>query len=193
MQASMPNTSSEITRELKRKSLHLPGLLVPILYQQLPVLTLAGLILMSLLYYASELRRIAKRPPLPVIGYFTSRLTRSAHLDFAPMYLAIGLGLISVLFSLKEALAGALLVCLCDSLAAVVGMKFGRKNIFLTKKTYLGSLTFLMTALIVLTPWLGIKSALSIAVLSALIEAFSIEGIDNLLLPIVGALLAHYF
>ena len=186
-------TSFEFRRELERKSLHIPGLMVPFLYQWWPQLTLLALGGISLLYYFSELRRISDRTPLPLIGFLTDKLTRSTHLDLAPIYLAVGLGIAAVAFPFKAALAGALLVCLCDAVAALVGMKFGKRKIFLIKKTYLGTFAFFVMGVLVLYPLLGLKGALFTAFFSSLLEAISIEGIDNLLLPILGGGLAGYF
>jgi dolichol kinase len=178
---------------MERKSLHLPGLTVPFLYQWFPKLTILLLGSLGLLYYISELRRTAQRSPLPLIGYLTDKLTRSTHLDLAPIYLAVGLGISVMFLPFQAALSGALLVCLCDAIAAVVGMKFGKRKIFLIKKTYLGTFAFFISAILVLIPILGWKGALVTSLGSTLIEAVSIEGIDNLLLPILGGLLAQQF
>jgi dolichol kinase len=192
----LPSTSItdfEVRRELERKSLHLPGLFVPFLYQQAPFITIFGLTLISVLYYFSEVRRISKGTPLPIIGYLTDKLTRSAHLDLAPIYLAVGIGFAAMAFPFKAALAGAFLVCLCDGLAAVVGMKFGKHRIMFIKKTYLGTLAFFLAAVLSLFPLLGWQGTLITASVATLIEAMSIEGIDNLFLPILGGLLAQQF
>lgn len=186
-------SSVEVRRELERKALHLPGLLVPLVFQHAPKITVIGLGLISLFYYLSELRRISGRRPFPVIGFLSQKLTRSSHLDLAPIFLAVGLSVASVFLPFKAAMAGALLVCLCDAFAALVGMKFGRKKIFVTKKTYLGSLTFFVTAFFALLLILSWKGALITALASSLIEALSVEGIDNLLLPILGGMLAGFF
>lgn len=189
----MSFTDFEIKRELERKSLHIPGLLVPYAYQYLPYLTLGILVLVSFIYYFSELRRINKGNPLPVIGFLTNKLTRSTHLDLAPIYLALGLGIAAVVFPFKAAMAGALLVCICDAVAAVVGMRFGRKRILMIRKTYLGTGAFFIAGVLVLWPLLGIRGALLTSGVSTLVEAIAVEGIDNLFLPIVGGALAKLF
>ncbi|HEX5034126.1 MAG TPA: hypothetical protein VFW62_06565 [bacterium] len=193
MQALVSPTSTEVRRELKRKSLHLPGLLLPFAFQQAPRLSAALLAVLVVLYYIAELRRLSQKAPMPVIGYLSQALTRSAHLDLAPIFLAVGLGIASYFFPLKAALAGALLACLCDAFAALIGMKFGKTRIFFLKKTYLGTAAFFLSALLVLLPLLGWRGALITASASSVIEALSIEGVDNLLLPIFGGLIARYF
>ncbi|MDX1386461.1 MAG: hypothetical protein R3257_02650 [bacterium] len=191
--ASTSFTDFEIRRELERKSLHIPGLLVPFFYQGAPLVTILGLAAISMLYYFSEVRRISQGKPLPIIGYLTDKLTRSTHLDLAPIYLAVGLGFAAMALPFKAALAGALLVCVCDAIAALVGMKFGIRRIIFVKKTYLGTLAFFVSGVIALFPILGWKGALITAATASFIEAISIEGIDNLFLPILGGLLAKQF
>ncbi len=193
MQALASPTSTEVRRELKRKSLHLPGLFLPFAFQHSPRLSALLLAVVVVLYYISELRRLSQKAPLPVIGYLSQTLTRSSHLDLAPIFLAVGLGIASYFFPLRAALAGALLACLCDAFAALIGMKFGKTRILFLKKTYLGTVAFFISALLVLIPLLGWRGALTTALAASAIEALSIEGVDNLLLPIFGGLIARYF
>ncbi|HKY64161.1 MAG TPA: hypothetical protein VJR29_12165 [bacterium] len=167
--------------------------MLPFAFQQAPRLSAALLAVVVVLYYIAELRRLSQKAPLPVIGYLSQTLTRSAHLDLAPIFLAVGLGIASYFFPLKAAMAGALLACLCDAFAALIGMKFGKARIFFLKKTYLGTAAFFLSALLVLLPLLGWRGALVTASAASAIEALSIEGVDNLLLPIFGGLIARYF
>src|SRR5262249_34622813 len=119
--------------------------------------------------------------------------TRSEHLDLAPILLAVGLSIASHFLPLDAALAGALLACLCDAFAALIGMKFGKHKIIGLKKTYLGTLAFFISGILALVPLLGWKGALVTASVASVIEALSIEGVDNLLLPILGGLVARHF
>lgn len=193
MPASASPTSTEIQRELKRKSLHLPGLLAPFGFQYFPKLATALLAMVCVLYYAAELRRLSDKPPLPIIGYLSARLTRSSHMDLAPIFLGVGLGISSHFLPLRAAIAGALLACLCDAFAALIGMTFGKRKIFFLKKTYLGTLAFFVSGVLVLIPLLGLQGAIITALIASLIEALSIEGVDNLLLPILGGVVARHF
>jgi len=186
-------TSFEVRRELERKSLHIPGLTVPFLYQLWPKIILLALGAISVVYYFSEVRRVSKGRPLPIIGWLTDKLTRSPHLDLAPIYLAVGLGMAVVTLPFKAALAGAFLVCVCDAVAALVGMTFGKRRIFLIRKTYLGTTAFFVAGVLTLFPIIGWKGAVITAFVASIIEAISIEGIDNLFLPILGGLLAAQF
>ncbi|MDL1870653.1 hypothetical protein FBR05_00435 [Deltaproteobacteria bacterium PRO3] len=193
MSVSDSPTSTEIQRELKRKSLHLPGLLAPFAFHYYPRVSTAVTAVVCALYYIAELRRLSQKPSLPIIGYLSERLTRSSHMDLAPIFLAVGLGISAHFLPLRAAFAGALLACLCDAFAALIGMKFGVRRIFFLKKTYLGTFAFFVSAVVVLIPLLGPQGALITAMVASLIEALSIEGVDNLLLPILGGVVARYF
>ncbi|MFO1463692.1 MAG: hypothetical protein U1F66_07925 [bacterium] len=173
--------------------MHLPGLLAPFAFHYYPRLSTTLLAIVCGLYYFAELRRISEKPPLPVIGYLSERLTRSPHMDLAPIFLAVGLGIASHFLPLRAAFAGALLACLCDTFAALIGMTFGRTRIFFLKKTYLGTLAFFLSAIVALIPLLGMEGALVTAAVASVIEALSIEGVDNLLLPILGGVVARHY
>ncbi|MCB1214218.1 MAG: hypothetical protein KDK66_01955 [Deltaproteobacteria bacterium] len=194
MQAYKSTTNFEVKWELKRKLLHLPGLLVPFLYAWQPHALLVALALISALYYFSELARLKKGKSFPLLGYLGEKLSRpSSHLDLAPIYLAVGLGISLLFLPFKAALVGTLLVCFCDAVAAVTGIQWGRRRIFVLKKTYLGSFAFFISAFLSLLLLLGWPGALVTALVATLVETFSIEGIDNLLLPILGGLVAQLF
>jgi phytol kinase len=89
--------------------------------------------------------------------------------------------------------AALLHMSLADGLAAVVGTKFGRSNsytVFGNPKSLAGTLTFLVVSVIIfavlifatplyLSPWL-----ILIIFGAAVLENLSIQGVDNLLLPL---------
>jgi len=191
-QSELPS-SINVRREIFRKSLHLPGLLVPFAAQYSIAATLSVLTALSLLYLLSESFRLKQKSALPVFGQLGAALTRSTSLDLAPILLALGLGLTALIFPLRAALAGAVLVCVCDGLAAIVGMKWGRWRWPWGNKTFLGSTVFLTSALLILFAWLPWKACLVVALSGTLIESISAKGLDNLVLPIFGAWLARYF
>jgi dolichol kinase len=187
------HSSIEIRREIVRKSLHLPGLLIPVAGQFHPWLTLIGVLLVSSLYLLSEQLRRTQKNPLPVFGVLTQKLTRNGRVDPAPVFLALGLGFSAFFLPWRAALAGAVLVCVCDGIAAVVGMRWGRRHWPWGPKTLLGSTAFFLAALVLLLPILRWEGALVTALAGTVLESLSIKGIDNFLLPIVGGLVAKYF
>jgi len=183
-------TSINSGREIQRKALHLPGLLVPYFGKHWPHWTWIGLGIVSLLYFFSEMRRIRGQSVLPLVGFFTQRLTRAPNFDPAPLFLALGLCLSTYFFSFQAAMIGALLVCVCDGLAAVLGMAYGKRRIGPLKKTYLGSGVFFVSSCLILIPWVGMRPGLAIASVGMFVEMISVKGIDNFVLPVVGSWVA---
>ncbi len=190
---SSENTNAFLKRELQRKSLHLPGLLIPLVYNKWPQIMLLGFLGLSIAYMISEWLRIRDHRPLPILGNIVPRLIRADHFDLAPLYFALGLGVTSVILPMRAAFAGAVLLCLCDSVAALVGMKWGKRKILHFKKSYAGSSAFFFSAFAALLPVLGWAGSLTTAAISTLVELISQRGIDNLLLPLVGGLVAQQF
>jgi phytol kinase len=91
---------------------------------------------------------------------------------------------------------------LADGLAAVVGLKYGAKNAYRiagNKKSIIGTFTFLIVSFTILTIYalhfgtIGIPVILSSAVVATLIENISPFGLDNLLVPLLVALMLHGF
>lgn len=114
---------------------------------------------------------------------------RNVKYDLAPLYLAVGMIVAIILSEHNSAFYAAYVIAVSDSLAALVGMRYGRLKIFYMKKTYLGSLVFfvfcLLGGLYYLTPYYALVVALSLT----LVEVVSIKGLDNLTLPIVSQIL----
>ncbi|NBD74025.1 hypothetical protein GVX82_03210 [Patescibacteria group bacterium] len=89
---------------------------------------------------------------------------------------------------------GVLTVALADSAAALVGTVAGRTPfiVFRTRKTAEGSLAFfaaIMALLLVMVPERDMLRLFAVAVLLTNIELFSVRGLDNLTLPVIGSFL----
>ena len=100
-------------------------------------------------------------------------------------------------------MAAILQMSLADGFAAVVGTRFGNNTRYMVlghTKSIHGTLTFLVVSiaiLIVVTAFSGIILSLpvilGIAVAASLVENISVEGIDNLLVPVLVASALHLF
>ncbi len=100
---------------------------------------------------------------------------------------------------------GVLIMGYGDGLAALIGTKWGKKRLPLsfTKKTYLGTLviacvSFLITFIgLVAYSLLGsgaiVAISLLIALVSAVVEAITPFGLDNLSVPLIAVLLLEVF
>ena len=80
-----------------------------------------------------------------------------------------------------------------DTAAALVGMKFGKKRIAGTQKTFAGSLAFALVSTLILFTIQSASLPFALVVIGAatLDELFSPFGTDNLTIPIVVVLLLN--
>jgi len=141
---------------------------------------------------------------LIVVGvskYF--RVFRAIHSVQRPtmgeLYFALSVGLVTVITHDKWIYAASLLqMSLADGFAAVMGVRFGRQSylVFSHRKSLVGTLTFFVTSLAILAAYtqaasvhLGAVFMIGAAALAALIENLGVAGLDNLLVPVVIALL----
>jgi len=100
-------------------------------------------------------------------------------------------------------MAAILQMSLADGLAAVIGTRFGNNTRYMVlghTKSIHGTVTFLVVSiaiLLVFTAFSGIILSLpiilGIAVAASLVENISVEGIDNLLVPVLVASALHFF
>jgi phytol kinase len=99
-------------------------------------------------------------------------------------------------------MASLLQMGLADGLAAVVGVRFGRSNSYLFfghAKSVAGTITFFITSLVILSVYMHFSGAqlsplyiVLVAFIASLFENASVQGLDNLSVPLVTALLLTY-
>jgi dolichol kinase len=175
--------------ELIRKLLHLPALAFPALAFVSRPLAIAFLVLLALLY-ASAAKFSASVPKIfnTIIDY----CRRERDFDPAPAYLALGLALAIAIGPTEKAFFAAYVIAISDSLAALVGRKYGHHPIGNLKKSWQGSAVFLVAT------WLGAYFFLSpiqaaqAAVLLTLAEMLCGFGTDNLVLPVIAQMLVRF-
>ena len=101
----------------------------------------------------------------------------------------------------RSLIAGFFIMTFGDGFAGLIGKNFESKSwiIFLQKKSIYGTITMFFTSLIVVSI-LGHTGKYSfnfnfftIAFIATALEQFSIIGIDNLIVPITGAICFNYF
>jgi len=185
--------------ELKRKSLHLAGLLVPLSYylfgKELTLtfiaVTFFVFVVLEPFRIIEELRdRIKKRLRIYVdedvfermeeIERRIDEITReheryrvAAHIYFAAASFTV------VYFFPRDIAVGAISVATVgDALAAVVGRSLGRHR-FSNGKSLEGSLAFFISALLILWPLIGPPLALAGALTGALVEFYNLPPDDN--------------
>ena len=115
------------------------------------------------------------------------------------LYFALAVGLLTYVTQNEWIYMAALLqMSLADGFAAVMGVRFGKQSylMFSHRKTLVGSLTFFVTSLLILVAYghfadvhLSTMFIIAAAALAAVIENFAVAGLDNLLVPLVIAVL----
>ncbi len=98
-------------------------------------------------------------------------------------YVLGGLLLVGV-FPLPVAVSAILVLALADPTASYMGRRWGKRK--LGSGTVLGSSVFLLVALLVLTPFLGVPRAALAAAITAVVEALPIPLDDNLTVPLAA-------
>lgn len=115
---------------------------------------------------------------------------------FGEVYLPLGVAFTALFFLPQNIQAfqfGIFIMGISDAIGGLVGEKFGKHtlNIFGNKKTMEGSLAFFVVSLVltaIYAPLISYKLILVPAILT-LVELCFVYGLDNLILPLVGALL----
>lgn len=119
------------------------------------------------------------------------------------LYFALAVGLITFITHDEWIYMAALFqMSLADGFAAVMGVRYGKQSylVFSHRKSVIGSLTFFAVSLAILFCYAqlaGVNLALGfmigVAVTAAVIENLGVAGLDNLLVPLlVAVLLSRY-
>lgn len=117
---------------------------------------------------------------------------------YGELFFALSVGLLTVITTSKGIYAVAILqMALADGFAAIVGTRFGRENkyhLFGRSKSLIGSLTFLVISLALLTGYsvlsetgLAWHYVVLTAIGATLIENIAALGFDNLVVPVAVA------
>ncbi len=175
--------------ELHRKSIHLIGLMPPIIYLLTNKLIIAIIVLFFLsLFILIELYRFKYGIPIKKVEIVAKPLMRS-HEEYGiagHVYYAAGVFVAILAFDKDIAIMAMLVLSLADSAAAIVGERWGKHRL-LGKKTLEGSLTLFCVAFVTVAG-VSLKMALVGAIAATVIELFPLN--DNLTIPIfVGFLM----
>jgi phytol kinase len=118
------------------------------------------------------------------------------------LFFAMSVGAIALLTHNKWIYAASLLqMSLADGLAAIIGTRYGKQNylVFGHTKSIVGSLTFLLVSLgILLSLWhlgyisIGVGTIILISALATVLENLAVQGLDNLAVPLLVALMLIY-
>lgn len=187
-----------VASELRRKSIHLIGLVVPIVYWITDFnrgITLLFIAIFSFAFTISEIYRIRYGIPLKEAETLVKPLIRPQERRGvgAHVFFAAGAFVTILAYPKDIAIAAMLISTFADGSAAVVGKRWGRHST-IGKKTLEGTLALVsvafVVALIVLAAFFGhvITESIAIAFAGA-IAAASVELLpinDNLSIPIAA-------
>ena len=177
--------------EKARKMVHLLALLVPPVSELTSkTFVLVALSTITIVYVLEEVLRL-KNHPLPIITPFTLKMSRAEERTsfiMRPAYFAIGLIIALALYPSAIAYASVCIVAVGDSVAAIVGERFGHRRI-VRRKTVEGFAAGLTAAFIFASFLVPPFIALLGAVGGMIMELLDVPD-DNLTMPIVaGALM----
>jgi len=183
--------------ELKRKLFHQSSLIIPLSYFFLDKKTMVyALGIATLIFFLGDILRFRIKFIRKMTHKFFYQIIRKHETRtlLGSTYVLIGALTTVFLFEKWIAITSLFYLTVSDSLAAVVGKKFGKIRI--NKKSFSGSLAFLVSGFLIglLVTQLTWKIALIGAFFTAIIELFVPKYFDdNLVIPTAGGFILHVF
>ena len=108
-------------------------------------------------------------------------------------WVVIGAAICTIIFSEKAAIIGLLVLAISDSIAAIIGIKFGKTQLF--NKSLEGSAAFFISALCIvflLSPAIFVINICAVFA-ATFVELFSTPRFnDNLFIPVITALILSF-
>jgi dolichol kinase len=179
----------KIQQEIKRKSLHLLTLLSPLLYNILPyntsLIISASLVIIDLI--AETIRLLYPSVNRLILKIFEGTYREKEKENVSTLIWTLsGTFLTIFLFSENKNVVtlSLLYLSLGDTVAALVGVKFGKIRLGSRGKSLEGSLAFFLIAFLCSLFFVKIEYAFILAFLGAAIEFLPLPIDDNLVLPI---------
>ena len=186
-------------KELKRKIIHLIGLLIPICYyffrERDPIAIIILLLLTAIYFFLELLRLTNKRAQRYFLTHFSSllRTHEKQKITGTGYYLLSGLLSVS-LFKKELAIACLSFLVLGDMFAAIIGTRFGHNKI-IAGKSLEGSLACFIVCLVIglfiawLFPnYLNLKIIAIGAFVATIVELLPLGLDDNLTIPLISGL-----
>ena len=186
-------------KELKRKIIHLIGLLIPICYyffrERDPIAIIILLSLTAIYFFLELLRLTNKRAQRYFLTHFSSllRTHEKQKITGTGYYLLSGLLSVS-LFKKELAIACLSFLVLGDMFAAIIGTRFGHNKI-IAGKSLEGSLACFIVCLVIglfiawLFPnYLNLKIIAIGAFVATIVELLPLGLDDNLTIPLISGL-----
>ena len=136
--------------ELKRKIVHMLSLFLPLIYSILEFTKhfIILMLIVTALAVLIDVARIKFKFFQNKLYYFISSIMRPYEKKgfLGSTYLLVSFCLVALLFDKQAAILAMLLTGLCDSVAAIIGLKYGKVTL-IHGKTLEGSCSFLICSL----------------------------------------------
>jgi dolichol kinase len=199
----LPNVEQSYAVEFVRKAIHLCSLSIPIVYYFIPRPTALSILLpLTLAFGLIDMARVYHEPTRNLFHRFFGWLLRSHERDGHSLrltgatYVLVSACLFIWLFPKVIFITAFSILIVSDTLAALVGRKFGKHPLF--EKSIEGTAAFLLSALVVvaLAPKaVGTMNEYFVggvaATIGAFIEASPIRIDDNLSIPLSVGVAMH--
>jgi dolichol kinase len=176
-----------LANEIRRKGIHLIGLVVPLLYWSAgKLVTLSFIAFWTILFIAGEIYRFRRGIPREIEEVAAPMMRERERSGVGGhVFFALGLFIAVFLYERDIAIAISLIMVLADGAAAIVGKSFGRVRL-IGEKTLEGTLTLICVAFIVAILFVSWAVALVGAAVAGFVELM--PGDDNLSIPIFSGL-----
>lgn len=192
----------EYRSELKRKAIHLLSTVIPLIYfytgrDFITWLVGTGLVLMIAIDVLKAHINIVSK----IYRLFFHDILRSGEKEFRKNYFtggtyyAAGIFISLLIFPMEVAMNAILVLIWCDTMAALVGIKFGKRKIY-RSKTLEGTSAFVVMGVVIclifnfIFPGYGFISAgIPALILTALYELFNSRLNDNFTIPLINGIL----
>ena len=188
--------------EIKRKKIHLLSFLIPLHYLLFPnsILLFIALLVISILIIDIYRLYFNQKINIPIIKHINN--TIRPYEKSTPMsatLLVITSLVIILIFKREIAIIAISMVAICDTAAAIYGMKFGKIKLFFNK-TLEGSFAFLLTGcfLVFLLNYfinmgLDIIFLIICTLIATITESITPTKYDNITVPLSTALALYIF
>ncbi|MBI3413601.1 MAG: hypothetical protein HY051_06015 [Candidatus Aenigmarchaeota archaeon] len=184
--------------EIARKAVHMAGVLVIPLLQQLgPAKTAALFFSLSAALYLYP--SFAEKSEKTVLAGFTKGfrnaldfLERKDHKRYrGAMYFFASIGAISLIFPIQAVSVALIVLCIGDGVSALVGRSLGKNRLFHNRsKSWEGSLSGFVASGVVCTAITNIPMAIFAAFVGMLVESVDTKINDNLSVPFTVSILS---
>ena len=186
---------TDFQKEIVRKITHASGVfLIPLLFWR-PLVFSLFFFLSLLLYISVELaqKRNISIPLFTKLTNLSKRDSEKNHWSWGAILLLLSCSFLPLFFRPIPVALGLSQIFIADAAAALMGKIWGhRKIIFSTKKTWVGSSTYFLSAFLISLFWVSPLQAFYLAAAGSILEIIS-KDLDNLTIPLGIAFLVSFF